>query len=88
MIIDAIANIPEAATPDSLQASALRPNSKSIIHRVLKFLLASDVPFRRLHQGVAKEKLNLLQFASTSMAEAGADCDEDRGVPDCLCRPA
>jgi hypothetical protein len=47
-------------------------NFKSIIHRVLKFLLASDVPFRCLHRGVAKEKLNLFQFASTAMAQTGA----------------
>jgi hypothetical protein len=38
----------------------------------LKLLFASDVPFRRLHRGAAKQKLNLFQFASTTMAQAGA----------------
>ncbi len=66
-----------------------------MIDRFLKLLLASDVPFRRLYRSVTKQKLDLFEFASTSMAEAGAfygrgrrNCDEDRGVPDCLCRPA
>jgi hypothetical protein len=35
-------------------------------------LLASDVPFRRLHRGVAKQKLHLFEFATTQVAEAGA----------------
>jgi hypothetical protein len=39
-------------------------NSKSIIHRTLKLLFASDVPLRCLHGSVAKQKLNLFQFAS------------------------
>jgi hypothetical protein len=62
-------------------------NSKSIIHRILKLLLASDVPFRGLHKGVAKEKQNLFQFASTTMAQAGASAAKIVGVPDRLYRP-
>src|SRR6266403_1940816 len=54
---------------------------------LLKLLFASDVPLRGLHRSVAKEKLNLFQFASTTMAEA-RKCGEDRGGPDCLCRLA
>jgi hypothetical protein len=38
----------------------------------LKLLFASDVPFRCLHGGVAKQKLNLFQFATTTMAQARA----------------
>jgi hypothetical protein len=38
----------------------------------LKLLFASDVPFRCLNTGVAKQKLNLFEFASTTMAQAGA----------------
>jgi hypothetical protein len=38
----------------------------------LKLLFASDVPFRGLHRSVAKEKLNLFQFASATMAQARA----------------
>jgi hypothetical protein len=45
---------------------------ESIIHRILKLLFASDVPFRCLHRSVAKQKLNLFQFASTTVAQAGA----------------
>jgi hypothetical protein len=47
-------------------------NSKSIIHRILKLLFASDVPLRCLHRSVAKQKLNLFKFASTTMAQPGA----------------
>lgn len=35
-------------------------------------LFASDVPLRRLHRGVAKQKLDLFEFAATQVAEAGA----------------
>jgi hypothetical protein len=38
----------------------------------LKLLFAADVPFRCLYKGVAKQKLNLFQFSSTTMAQAGA----------------
>jgi len=47
-------------------------NSKSIMHGILKLLFAADVPFRGLHGGVAKQKLNLFQFSSPTMAQAGA----------------
>jgi len=36
----------------------------------LKFWRASDVPLGRLHRRVAKQKLNLFQFASGAVAEA------------------
>src|ERR1700685_2405311 len=45
---------------------------KVIIHCVLKLLFASDVPLCSLHRSVAEEKLNLFQFASTTVAEACA----------------
>src|SRR5258706_16475300 len=41
-------------------------------HRILKLLFASDVPLRGLHRSVTEEKLNLFQFASTTMAQARA----------------
>jgi hypothetical protein len=44
---------------------------------------ASDVPLRCLQKSVAKERLNLLQFASTTMAQAGASAAKILG---CLCR--
>jgi hypothetical protein len=47
-------------------------SSKSIMHGILKLLFAADVPFRCLHGGVAKQKLNLFQFSSPTMAQAGA----------------
>ena len=45
---------------------------KSIIDRFSEVLPASDVPFGRLHRRVTKEKLNLLEFPSSTMTEAGA----------------
>ena len=56
-------------------------NSKSIIHPILKSLLASDASFRCLDRGVAGQKLNLFEFAAAIMAESGR-CDEDREAPD------
>lgn len=50
----------------------LRRELKSIIDRFSEVLPASDVPFGRLHGTVIKEKLNLFEFASGVMAEAGA----------------
>jgi hypothetical protein len=47
-------------------------NSESIIHRILKLLFASDVPLRCLNRSVAKQKLNLFELASTTMAQASA----------------
>jgi hypothetical protein len=42
------------------------------IDRFSEVLLASDVPFCRLYRGVPKQKLDLFEFASTSVAEARA----------------
>jgi hypothetical protein len=36
---------------------------------ILELLFASDVPLRCLDRSVAKEKLNLFQFASTTMVK-------------------
>jgi hypothetical protein len=38
----------------------------------LKLLFASDVPVGCLDRSVAKQKLNLFEFASTTMTQAGA----------------
>jgi|SRR5882724_4845138 len=88
MIKNAIANITKWPARETVQAAshATEIPSRSI-HRILKLLFASDVPLRGLHRSVAKEKLNLFQFASTTMAQA-RKCGEDRGGPDCLCRLA
>jgi hypothetical protein len=43
-----------------------------VIDRFSEVLSASDVPFGRLHRRVTKEELNLFEFASSLMAEAGA----------------
>ncbi len=59
-------------------------NSKSITHGILKVLFAADVPFRCLH-GVAKQKLNLLRFSSTTIAGV-RKCDEGHEVPNWLCQ--
>jgi hypothetical protein len=62
----------QSRIPKLLKPHRLRLGSKAIIDRFLKLLLASDVPLRRLHPSVAKQELDLFEFASTSMAEAGA----------------
>jgi hypothetical protein len=56
----------------SLRSIAAERDLKSIVVGLSKFLSASDVPFRRLHRRVTEKKLNLLKFASRSMAEASA----------------
>jgi hypothetical protein len=43
-----------------------------VIDRILQLLFASDVPLRCLHRSVAKQKLNLFQFASQAVAKAAA----------------
>jgi len=45
---------------------------KSIIDSFSEVLPASDVPFGCLHGRVTKEKLNLFEFPSSTMTEAGA----------------
>jgi hypothetical protein len=73
MIKDAIANITKWPGRETVQAASHSTEiPSSIIHRVLKLVFASDVPLRGLHRSVAKEKLNLFQFASTTMAKARA----------------
>jgi hypothetical protein len=73
MIKDAIANIAKWPAPETFQAVSLAAEIPSrFIHRILKLLFASDVPLRGLHRSVTEEKLNLFQFASTTMAQARA----------------
>jgi hypothetical protein len=45
---------------------------ESIIDRFTQLLLAPDIALCRLHRCMAKEKLNLFEFPSHIMAEAGA----------------
>jgi len=45
---------------------------KSIIDSFSEVLPASDVTLGRLHGRVTKEKLNLLEFPSSTMTKAGA----------------
>jgi hypothetical protein len=47
-------------------------NTELIIHSMPKPLLAAQVFFCRLDRYMPKQKLNLLQFTSRIMAEAGA----------------
>jgi hypothetical protein len=42
------------------------------IHGILKLLFASDISLRCLYGSVAEQKLNLLEFASATMAQPGA----------------
>ena len=43
-----------------------------MVDRFSEVLLASDVSFRRLHRGVAKQNLKRFDFATTCVAKAGA----------------
>jgi hypothetical protein len=43
--------------------------SKSIINRILKSLLTSDVSLSCLDRSVSEQKLNLFEFAAAIMAE-------------------
>ncbi len=72
MTQDAIANITRDCEGQFSSGVTCDRNSKPMIHRILKLLFASDVPLRCLHRSVAKQKLNLFEFASTTMAEPGA----------------
>ena len=45
---------------------------KAIVHSSAQILLASDVAFRGLNGSVAEQELDLFQFTSRSMAQAGA----------------
>ncbi len=46
-------------------------HSKSIINRILKSLLTSDVSLSCLDRSVSEQKLNLFEFAAAIMAESG-----------------
>jgi hypothetical protein len=45
---------------------------KPIVHSPAQVLLASDVAFCRLYGSMAEQELDLFQFASGGMAQAGA----------------
>jgi hypothetical protein len=49
-----------------------RLNAKPIIHGVPESLLAAKIFFRSLYRDVAKEKLNLFQFATRIVTESSA----------------
>ena len=47
-----------------------------IVDRIPESLLASQVPFRRLHRNVPQQELDLLQFAASLMAQTGSSPPE------------
>jgi hypothetical protein len=63
----------------SLSCGACHRDAESIVDCFSEILRASDIPFRRLHRSVAKQKLDLFEFASTSMAEARATATKIMG---------
>lgn len=79
MTQDAIANITRDCEGQFSSGVTCDRNSKPMIHRILKLLFASDVPLRCLHRSVAKQKLNLFHFASTTMTQAGASAAKIMG---------
>ena len=72
MIKDAIANSPNRLRLKLSSGLTCDRDPESIIHCILKFLFAPDVALSCLDRSVAKQKLNLFQFASTTMAEPSA----------------
>ena len=42
--------------------------SKVVVHRLAKFLLAAEIAFSCLNRGVPKQKLNLFKFSARQMA--------------------
>jgi hypothetical protein len=53
-----------------------RPQADVIVDRIPESLFAPQVPFRRLHRNVSQQKLNLLQFPTSLMAQTGASPSE------------
>ena len=64
MIQDAIANSPDRLRLKLSNDLTCDRDPESVIHCILKFLFASDVALSCLDRSVAKQKLNLFQFAS------------------------
>ena len=64
MIKDAIANSPNRLRLKLSSGLTCDRDSESIINCILKFLFAPDVALSCLDRSVAKQKLNLFQFAS------------------------
>jgi hypothetical protein len=50
----------------------VRFDAHSIVDGKAQFLLAAEVPFRRLDRDVSKQKLDLVQLATETMAESRA----------------
>src|ERR1700680_847182 len=70
IIKDVIASSETAASQNFSGGVVCGRDSKSVVHCILKLLFASDIPLRCLHRSVAKQKLNLFQLTSTSVAQA------------------
>ena len=54
------------------QRTIVRLDAHSVIDGKAQFLLAAEVPFRRLDRDVSKQKLDLVQLTSGKMAEPRA----------------
>jgi hypothetical protein len=63
-------------------------NSKPIVNRILKSLLAFDVSLSCLDRSVSEQKLNLFEFAAAIMAEAGTGATKIVRWQIWRCRPA
>jgi hypothetical protein len=50
----------------------VRFDAHSVVDGKAQFLLAAEVPFRRLDRDVSKQKLDLVQLATGKMAESRA----------------
>jgi hypothetical protein len=57
---------------DLLRSHRVWFQANSIVDRVAESLFAAQVAFRRLYRNVSQQKLNLLQFPSSLMAQTGA----------------
>jgi hypothetical protein len=56
---------------DGVLRKPLHEKKIELTNSILKLLFASDVPLGCLNRSVAKQKLNLFEFAPTTMTQAG-----------------
>jgi hypothetical protein len=60
------------SAPARFGSSGIRFDAQSVVYSGSELLLAAKVAFRRLDRYVAEQELNLIEFPTRKMAEAGA----------------
>ena len=73
---------------NSLRPIAYHCDSQSIVDRFFEVLLASNVPLRRFAPKHDQVETESARVRHGMRGTGGRNCDEDREVPDGLCRHA